>query len=115
MLYKCGYDVRFSREFVAKMESYGFECEVVLQSKQTLSNAVKLCENDFRSRLINYNENPVDMWTLGNAALEVDNYGNCQIVKIKGQPGKRIDGAVTYSIVYEMFRRYRSDIIALAK
>lgn len=115
MLYKCGYDVRFSREFVAKMESYGFECEVVLQNKQTLSNAVKLCENDFRSRLINYNENPVDMWTLGNAALEVDNYGNCQIVKIKGQPGKRIDGAVTYSIVYEMFRRYRSDIIALAK
>lgn len=115
MLYKCGYDVRFSREFVAKMESYGFECEVVLQSKQTLSNAVKLCENDFRSRLINYNENPVDMWTLGNAALEVDNYGNCQIVKIKGKPGKRIDGAVTYSIVYEMFRRYRSDIIALAK
>lgn len=115
MLYKCGYDVRFSREFVAKMESYGFECEVVLQSKQTLSNAVKLCENDFRSRLINYNENPVDMWTIGNAALEVDNYGNCQIVKIKGQPGKRIDGAVTYSIVYEMFRRYRSDIIALAK
>lgn len=115
MLYKCGYDVRFSREFIAKMESYGFECEVVLQSKQTLSNAVKLCENDFRSRLINYNENPVDMWTLGNAALEVDNYGNCQIVKIKGQPGKRIDGAVTYSIVYEMFRRYRSDIIALAK
>jgi phage terminase large subunit-like protein len=115
MLYKCGYDVRFSREFVAKMESYGFECEMVLQNKQTLSNAVKLCENDFRSRLINYNENPVDMWTLGNAALEVDNYGNCQIVKIKGQPGKRIDGAVTYSIVYEMFRRYRSDIIALAK
>jgi phage terminase large subunit-like protein len=115
MLYKCGYDVRFSREFVAKMESYGFECEMVLQNKQTLSNAVKLCENDFKSRLINYNENPVDIWTLGNAALEVDNYGMCQIVKIKGQPGKRIDGAVTYSIVYEMFRRYRSEIIALAK
>lgn len=115
MLYKCGYDVRFSKEFLRQMEAYGFECEIVLQSKQTLSNAVKLCENDFRSRRINYNENPVDIWTLGNAALEVDSYGNCQIVKLKGQPGKRIDGAVTYSIVYEMWRRYRSEITALAK
>ena len=115
MLYKCGYDVRFSKEFLRQMETYGFECEIVLQSKQTLSNAIKLCENDFKSRAINYNENPVDMWTLGNAALEVDNYGFCQIVKIKGQPGKRIDGAVTYAIIYEMLRRYRSEIIALAK
>lgn len=115
MLYKCGYDVRFSKEFLRQMETYGFECEIVLQSKQTLSNAIKLCENDFKSRAINYNENPVDMWTLGNAALEVDNYGFCQIVKTKGQPGKRIDGAVTYAIIYEMLRRYRSEIIALAK
>ena len=115
MLYKCGYDVKFSKEFLRKMESYGFECECILQNKLTLSNAVKLCENDFRSHCINYNENPVDMWTLGNAAVEVDNFGNCQLVKVKGQPGRRIDGAVTYAIVYEMFRRYRSDILGLAK
>lgn len=115
MLYKCGYDVKFSKEFLRKMESYGFECECILQNKMTLSNAVKLCENDFRSHNINYNENPVDMWTLGNAAVEVDNFGNCQLVKIKGQPGRRIDGAVTYTIVYEMYRRYRSEILGLAK
>ena len=58
---------------------------------------------------INYNENEIDAWCLGNAAMEMDNCGNVQAVKIAGQPGKRIDGAVTLIIVYEMYRRYRSE------
>lgn len=115
MLYKCGYDVKFSKEFLRKMESYGFDCELVLQNKQTLSNALKLCEQDFKSHLINYNENPMDAWNFGNASLEMDNTGNAQLVKIPGQPGKKIDGAVTLVILYEMYRRYRSDMQKLAK
>lgn len=115
MLYKCGYDVKFSKEFLRRMEEYGFDCELVLQTKQTLSNAVKLCENDLKSQRVNYNENEIDFWCLGNAALEVDNNGNCQIVKVEGQPGMRIDGAVTFSIVYEMYRRYRSELVKLVK
>ena len=114
-LYKCGYDVKFSKEFLRRMDEYGFDCEIVIQSKQVLSNAVKLCEADFRAHYVNYNGNEIDAWCFGNAALEVDNYGNCQIVKIKGQPGKRIDGAVTLSIVYEMYRRYRSDFVKALK
>lgn len=114
-LYKCGYDVKFSKEFLRRMDEYGLDTEIVLQDKKTLSNAVKLCENDFKARLINYNENEIDRWNFGNAALEVDNNGACQIVKIKGQPGKRIDGAVTLSIVYEMFRRYRADLVKLVR
>ena len=112
-LYKCGYDVKFSKEFLRRMDEYGFDCEIVLQNKQTLSNALKLCENDFRARLINYGENEVDRWNLGNAAVEVDSRVNCQLVKVKGQPGKRIDGAVTLVILYEMLRRYRSDLAKL--
>lgn len=115
MLYKCGYDVKFSKEFLRRMDEYGFDCELVLQTKQTLSNAVKLCENDLKARRINYNQNPIDMWCLGNSALDVDNLGNCQIVKVEGHPEMRIDGAVTLSIVYEMFRRYRSEIIKSIK
>lgn len=109
-LYKCGYDVKFSKEFLRRMDEYGFDCEIVLQSKASLSNALKLCENDFRARLINYGENPVDRWNFGNAAIEVDSRGDCQLVKVKGQPGKRIDGAVTLVILYEMLRRYRADL-----
>lgn len=106
--YKCGYDVKFSKAFLKRMDEYGFECEIVLQDKKTLSNAMKLSEAEFKSRRINYNENPVDQWCFGNAAMEMDNAGNVQAVKI--QHAKRIDGAVTLIIAYEMLRRYRSDI-----
>lgn len=112
-LYKCGYDVRFSKEFLKRMDEYGFECEIVIQDKKTLSNAMKLCEADLKAQIINYNENAIDCWCLGNAAIDVDNTGNCQVVKIAGQPNKRIDGAVTFVIAYEMYRRYRSDFIKL--
>lgn len=114
-LYKCGYDVKFSKEFLRRMDEYGFDCEIVLQDKKTLSNAMKLCESDLKSRLINLNENEIDYWCLGNAAIEVDDLGNCQAVKIAGQPSKRIDGAVTLIILYEMYRRYRSDLMKTLK
>ena len=108
-LFICGYDVRFSKEFLKRMDEYGFDCEMVIQNKATLSNAMKLCEADLKAQLVNYNENDIDAWCLGNAAIDVDNLGNCQAVKIPGQPNKRIDGAVTLIILYEMYRRYRSD------
>lgn len=114
-LYKCGYDVKFSKDFLRRMEEYGFETEIILQNKITLSNAMKLCESDLKAQYINYDENEIDAWCLGNAAMEIDNVGNVQAVKIAGQPGKRIDGAVTLIILYEMYRRYRSDFIKMLK
>ena len=114
-LFICGYDVRFSKEFLKQMDVYGFDCEMVIQNKQTLSNAMKLCEADLKAQFVNYNENDIDAWCLGNAAIDVDNLGNCQAVKIPGQPNKRIDGAVTLIILYEMYRRYRSDFIKMLK
>jgi len=114
-LYLCGYDVKFSKEFLKRMDEYGFDCEIVIQNKQTLSNAMKLCEADLKAQFVNYNENEIDAWCLGNAAIDVDNLGNCQAVKIPGQPNKRIDGAVTLIILYEMYRRYRSDFAKMLK
>lgn len=114
-LYLCGYDVKFSKEFLKRMDEYGFDCEIVIQNKQTLSNAMKLCEADLKAQFVNYNENDIDAWCLGNAAIDVDNLGNCQAVKIPGQPNKRIDGAVTLIILYEIYRRYRSDFIKMLK
>ena len=114
-LFICGYDVRFSKDFLKRMDEYGFECEMVLQNKLTLSNAMKLCEADLKAQFVNYNENDIDAWCLGNAAIDVDNQGNCQAVKIPGQPNKRIDGAVTLIILYEIYRRYRSEFIKMLK
>ena len=108
-LYKCGYDIKFSKDFLRRMDEYGFETEIILQNKITLSNAMKLVESDLKAQYVNYNENEIDAWCLSNAAMEIDDVGNVQAVKIAGQPGKRIDGAVTLIIVYEMYRRYRSE------
>lgn len=110
-LYKCGYDVKFSKEFLKKMDFYGFDCEIVLQNKFVMSNPMKLVEADLKAQLINYNENPVDQWCLGNASMEIDNFGNVLCVKINNQATRKIDGAVNLIILYEMYRRYRSEIL----
>ena len=106
----CGYDQRFAKDFLKKMDFYGFDYEMVYQNKQTLSNAMKLAEADFKDQLINYNENPVDRWCLGNASMEMDSLGNVMAVKINSQAQRRIDGAVTLIILYEMYRRYKTEL-----
>lgn len=111
-LYRCGYDVKFSRDFLRRMDDYGFECEIVLQNKITLSNAMKLAEAELKGRRVNYNENPIDRWCLGNASMEIDNLGNVMAVKINNQHSRRIDGAVTLIILYEIYRRWRSDFVS---
>ena len=110
-LFKCGYDVKFSKDFLRRMDEYGFDTEIVQQSKQVMFNALRLCETEFQHHQINFNENEMDYWCLGNAAVETDDYANSQLVKQKGQPGKRIDGAVTYVILYEIYRRYRTEFL----
>lgn len=112
-LYKCGYDVKFSKDFLRRMDEYGFECEMIKQDKKTLSSPMKVCEADLKARLVNYNENDVDRWCLKNAAMELDNAGNCQAVKQKA--AMRIDGAVTLIILYEVLRRYRSEFMKALK
>lgn len=112
-LWKCGYDQKFSKDWIARMAYYGWdkggsdpELVIILQNAQTLSNAIKLCESDFKHQLIRYNNNAMDRWCLGNASLKVDNYGS---LIVKKEANKRIDGAVTYAILYEMYRRFRTD------
>lgn len=107
---RCGYDQRFAKDFLQRMEEIGIECEMVLQNKDTLSNAMKLCEQELKAHYINYNENSIDRWCLGNASMEIDNFGRVLCVKINGQASRRIDGAVTLIILYEMYRRYRSQL-----
>lgn len=111
--YKCGYDVRFSKEFLRKMDEIGIETELVLQDKRTLNNPLRYLENDLKAQKVYFNENEIDYWCLGNSALESDKFGMSQIVKMPGKRAWRIDGAVTFLISYEMFRRYRADIIKM--
>ncbi len=111
-LWKCGYDQKFAKDFLNRMEFYGWsrasgEMIMILQNAQTLSNAIKLLEADFTHRLVNYNDNAVDKWCLKNACLKVDNLQQCLIVK--AEPSKRIDGAVCNAILYETYRQNRTE------
>lgn len=113
-LYKCGYDQRFSKEWLKAMETYGWykgedgTIELVVQNSETLDNARILCENDFKARLINYNNNPVDRWCFGNSCIKVNEKRQGLIVKTNDE--KKIDGAVTLVSLYEMYRRYRNEL-----
>lgn len=107
--YMTGYDQKFSKSFTDRMGEYSLETEMILQGK-VLSNAMKLVEADLKDQVINYNENEMDRWCLGNAAIEMDNLGNIMCVKVKKQASKRIDGAVTLIILYEIYRRYRNEV-----
>lgn len=120
-LWKCGYDQKFSKDWLNRMNYYGWqksggdESDLILiwQNAQTLSNAIKLAEADFKHELIYYNDNPVDRWCFGNAGIQVDKVGMALIVKMEEK--KRIDGAVALAIAYETYRRYRTDYRTLVE
>lgn len=106
--YKIGYDQRYAKTFIDRMEEYGFDTEMLSQGR-ALSNAMKLTEAELKSQNINYRNNDIDKWCLKNCACAVDDVGNIQPVKVKTQRSKRIDGAVTLIMCMEMYRRYRTD------
>lgn len=120
-LYKGGYDQKFAKSWLNRMAQYGWEkgnnengdLFLILQNAQTLSNAIKLAEADFKQNLIFYNNNEMDKWNFGNAGLQVDKKGQALIVKM--EPGKRIDGAVCLAILYETYRRFRTDYKAIVE
>ena len=116
-LYKCGYDQKFAKEWINKMTYYGWSKEnddlvMILQNAETLNNAIKLCEQDFRHKLINYNDNPVDKWCFKNAAIKIIKE---KALLVKTESAKRIDGAVTTIDLIEMYRRYKTDFLAANK
>lgn len=105
-LYKIGYDQRYAKTFLERCNEYGIETEMLAQGR-ALSNAMKLTEAELKSQTVNYNDNPIDKWCLSNCCCAVDGIGNIQPVKSKTQKSKRIDGAVTLIMLYEMYRRYK--------
>ena len=112
---KCGYDVKFAREFINRMDEHGIETEVIQQNPAVMSNPMKLVEADLKSRVINYANNPIDKWCLSNGAMEMNNKGQSLCVKIGNQPSKRIDGAVTLIILYATLQRFRSEYMRTVK
>lgn len=111
---KCGYDVKFAKDFIKRMDEYGIETEVIQQNPAVMSSPMKLVEADLKSRNIN-GLNPMDKWCLGNASMQVNNNGQVMCVKIGNQASRRIDGAVTLIILYATLLRFRSEFMRYIK
>lgn len=112
---KCGYDQRFAKDFLARMEDYGIECECIPQKPVVMSGPMKWLESDLKCKYVNYGGNPVDKWCFGNASVQVNNLGQQLAVKINNQPQRRIDGAVTAIILYATLQRFRSEYMQYLK
>ena len=110
-LFKCGYDQRFAKEFLKRMDDYGFETEMIYQNRFVLSSPMRLVEADIRDQSIAYNDNPIDRWCLSNTSVQVWDTGHIMPVKIKGQAARRIDGTLSLIMCYEMYRRYKTEIM----
>ena len=114
----CGYDQRFSKDWLARMSDYGWtkeggEVEMVLQNAETLNSALRLVEADLKSQLINYNENPVDRFCFKNSCLKVNDKRQALCIKTNNE--NKIDGSVTLIGLYEIYRRHKSEFSQIIK
>ena len=109
--YKVGYDQRFAKDFLKRMDDYGFEYEMIYQNRFVLSNPMRLVEADLRDQLIAFNDNEIDRWCLQNTSVQVWDTGHIMPIKIKGQAARRIDGTLSLIMCYEMLRRYKTEML----
>lgn len=99
-----GYDSRFASEFIHRAEYYGFDSVCINQRPEVLTRGIRAVEADIQSnQIVGLDE--VSRWCLNNASLKVDGRGFCMLEKIKGQPSRRIDGALSLVMAYEMLFR----------
>jgi phage terminase large subunit-like protein len=110
-LFKAGYDQRFAKQFLKRMDDYGFEYEMIYQNRYVLTSPMRLVEADIRDQLINRNDNPIDIWCLSNTSIQMWDTGHIMPIKIKNQANRRIDGTLSEIMCYEMLRRYKTEMM----
>ena len=117
-LLKCGYDQRFKRDWVQKMDFYGWvdkeDLIMIYQSPDVLHGAICGVEADLKDRLI-VGMNDIDKWCFANSALKINGQGKSLVVKMDNMKSRRIDGAVCSVILQETFNRYRTDLLEYLK
>jgi len=110
-----GYDAWSAPYWVEDMQSaFGKTAMIPIhQGKRTLSDPMKRLRNDLGSKLIVYNNNPIDKWCLANTAYEEDRNGNIQPHKTS-KPTRRIDGTAAlldaYTVLQDKQEEYESMI-----
>lgn len=110
-----GYDSWSAKYWVEEMAGYfGKESMIpVIQGKKTLSGPMKKLGADLESKLIVYNNNPIDKWCLSNTAIDTDKNDNIQPIKTSNQR-RRIDGTAAllnaYVVLQDKMQDYQNMI-----
>lgn len=107
-----GYDAWSADYWVEEMNGYfGEEAMIeVHQGKKTLSSPMKNLGADLKSKLINYNNNPIDKWCLSNTNTDTDRNGNIQPDKSRNKR-LRIDGTAALLDAYVILEQKRNDYL----
>jgi len=113
--YKIFYDNALAKFWVKEMEEVFNDVdqttmEMVRQNFNTLSNPFNLLGADLRSKHINYQNNPIDRWCLGNVAMATDK--QYRIMPCKPKPDKKIDGVATMVNCLYGFQIYKNEYLA---
>lgn len=108
-----GYDKWSAIYWVKEMEEYGFDCKRVNQDFDTMTDPMDMLEKDLTSKLVVYNNNPIDKWCLENTALKINSKGKTMPDKVQGKEDKKIDGAVTMIIAYKIYLDNRTEFLEL--
>ncbi len=113
-MYKIGYDSWSATYWVEEMqECFGKSVMVpVIQGKKTLSQPMKDMGADLESKLIVYNDHPIDKWCLFNTAIDVDKNDNIQPIKTS-VPTRRIDGTAALLDAYVVYQDNLSEYLSL--
>ena len=113
--YYVGYDSWAASYWVDEMaDNFGRDIMIpVIQGKKTLSVPMQNLAADFKSKLINYNDNPIDKWCFSNTSVDTDRNGNIQPAKGTSRL-KRIDGTAAlldaYTVLCDRESEYMSVI-----
>lgn len=108
-----GYDYWSATYWVEDMKNtFGGSVMIPIhQGKKTLSDPMKRLKNDLGSKVVVYNNNPIDKWCLANTSYEEDKNGNIQPHKTS-KPTRRIDGTAAlldaYTVLQDKQEEYES-------
>lgn len=109
-----GYDSWSAKYWVEDMRGYfGAESMIpVIQGKKTLSAPMLKLGADLSSKLVNYNNNPIDKWCLANTAIDEDKNGNVQPIKTS-KATRRIDGTAALLDAYVVYQDKQAEYVGM--
>lgn len=109
-----GYDSWSAKYWVEEMKDYFGQNSMipVIQGKKTLSHPMKRLGAALQSKLINYNNNPIDKWCLANTSYDEDKNGNIQPCKTS-RATKRIDGTAALLDAFVVYLDKEGEYLSL--